>query len=74
MLQLWTDNDIKFYKLMIVVYLGGGGFKAECYDSNIGIWSRAPGGFISGKYMNSERLCTFDTAKGLITNLSYRTL
>lgn len=63
------DDDSKFYKLMIVVYLGGDGFEAECYDSNIGIWSRMHDGFISGKYMNSERFCTFDCAKGLIINI-----
>jgi hypothetical protein len=72
MLQLLTDNDSKFYKLMIVVYLGGGVFEAECYDSNVGIWSRMHDGFISGEYIKTERLCTFDCAKGLITNISPR--
>ena len=35
---------------MIVVYLGGGSFKAECYDSNTGIWGTMHDGFIQGAY------------------------
>ena len=72
MLQLLTDNDSKFYKLMIVVYLSRGVFEAEYYDSNIGIWSRMHDGLISGQYFKTERLCTFDCAKGSMINIPPR--